>query len=114
MGAEFRTEGARAAAAGQANDTYQEALAAAKSLLSPANPTRLGLALNNSVFYNEVMGNAAEAVALAHETVKEAEPDLPNLDQNALDNSSQIIQLLRDNLALWKTAATDGRAPELD
>merc|ERR1712187_794610 len=92
---------------------YSDALVQAKDLLSPAHPIRLGLALNYSVFFNEVLGNAAEAVKLARATCEQAKGDMSNIDAEKQNDSIQIIQLLNDNLQLW-TQAGDGKSPELD
>mmetsp|Transcript_367 Transcript_367/g.768 ORF Transcript_367/g.768 Transcript_367/m.768 type:complete len:251 (-) Transcript_367:67-819(-) len=116
--AEFQGDQAgKDASANAANGAYAEALTQAKESLNPAHPVRLGLALNYSVFFNEVMGQVAEAVGLARATLEEAQADLPNLDENAQRDSHQVLQLLKDNLDLWQSnakAAGGGRQPELD
>merc|ERR1712187_1081322 len=84
--------------ANKANTAYSDALVQAKDLLSPAHPIRLGLALNYSVFFNEVLGNAAEAVKLARATCEQAKGDMSNIDAEKQNDSLQIIQLLNDNL----------------
>mmetsp|Transcript_143546 Transcript_143546/g.357721 ORF Transcript_143546/g.357721 Transcript_143546/m.357721 type:complete len:249 (+) Transcript_143546:82-828(+) len=113
--AEFQNEGGRAEAAGKAQAAYKDALAQAETLLGPAHPMRLGLALNYSVFFNEVLGQTQEAVQLARGTLEAATGALEGLDPERQRESAQIMQLLSDNLQLWTSAAAaDGKAPELD
>lgn len=116
--AEFKTDATGLKeAANKASQAYGEALQQAEGFLGAANPIRLGLALNYSVFFNEVMRNTAEAIKLARSTHDAAQPDLENLDEDQQRDSDQILQLLKDNLQLWTTsaaAAEGGKAPELD
>jgi len=114
--AEFKDSNAIIECAKSAHTAYQEALMQAQELLSPANPIRLGLALNFSVFFNEVMGDAVKATQLAHETCTAAHPDFANLDEEQQRDSQQILQLLHDNLTLWTSTQVEGegKPPEQD
>jgi 14-3-3 protein epsilon len=95
-----------------AQDAYEQASKAAAEM-APTHPIRLGLALNFSVFYFEVCGESAKACQLAQEAFSEA---TGSVDPASLpDDSTQILQLLRDNLTLWTSDAPGGgRAPEQD
>lgn len=70
--------------------------------LPPTQPIRLGLALNFSVFYYEIMGKIDEACKMAEEAFNKAMDALDELsDQDSYKDSTLIMQLLRDNLTLW-------------
>lgn len=86
-------------------DAYTKAQEVA-SALPPAHPIRLGLALNFSVFYYEIMKDPQKGIALAKEASQEALTNQPDRDMDALDDeayreSSLTLQLLKDNLSLW-------------
>lgn len=94
----------------QANQAYSAALQVACQELSAAHPIRLGLALNYSVFYNEVMRDALQATNLARKASDEAKENWSSLDQDEERDSAQIMGLLQDNLKLWTEAGADGAA----
>jgi len=56
---------------------YQEAFDIAKSKMQPTHPIRLGLALNFSVFYYEIINSPARACHLA----KQVHPKFPTENQ---------------------------------
>mmetsp|Transcript_28990 Transcript_28990/g.5243 ORF Transcript_28990/g.5243 Transcript_28990/m.5243 type:complete len:85 (-) Transcript_28990:108-362(-) len=60
--------------------SYQRAQEAAESL-APANPNKLGLALNYSVFHYEVLKDQQSACQLAQSTFDSALSTLDNLDE---------------------------------
>jgi len=49
--------------------SYQEAFDIAKSKMQPTHPIRLGLALNFSVFYYEIINSPARACHLAKQVL---------------------------------------------
>ena len=73
----------------------------AKQELSETHPTRLGLALNFSVCYYEILKEPELACNLAKESFDSAIQSLDNLDDSNYKDSTLIMQLLRDNLTLW-------------
>ncbi|XP_052797397.1 14-3-3 protein zeta-like [Mya arenaria] len=79
---------------------YDEAHKVAEGLHA-TNSIRLGLALNFSVFYYEIMNNPSEACKLAKKAFDDAIAELDSLEENAYKDSTLIMQLLRDNLTLW-------------
>jgi len=79
---------------------YQQAQEEAKSL-PVNNPIKLGLLLNFSVFYYEVMSDTAKACEMAKSTFEEAMPTIEDLDERAYKEASSILSLLKDNLTLW-------------
>ncbi len=103
--AEFETEG-RDAAVEQSREAYKKAYEVAASLNS-THPIRLGLALNFSVFYYEIMNTPEEACKLAKSAFDDAIAELDTLSEDSYKDSTLIMQLLRDNLTLW-TADVQG------
>lgn len=94
-----------------ASDFYQQALDLAKEHLHETHPTRLGLALNFSVCYYEILKNPSKACTLAKEAFDEAIQKLDSLDDASYKDSTLIMQLLRDNLTLW-TSESENEAEE--
>ena len=70
--------------------------------LPPCNPLRLGLALNFSVFHYEVMKNHKAAVELADLALQEALDKIDELEEDDFRDAKSIIELLKENLTLWK------------
>jgi 14-3-3 protein epsilon len=71
--------------------------------LAIGNPIRLGLALNFSVFYFEVMNDQKMACDIAKETLDLAKKDLGNVDEDDEEHKDafSIINLLQENLNMW-------------
>lgn len=84
-----------------AKNNYQQALDIASQSLESTHPIRLGLALNFSVCYYEILKKPQEACNLAKTAFDEAIKDLDSLDEASYKDSTLIMQLLRDNLTLW-------------
>ncbi|CAJ0934105.1 unnamed protein product [Ranitomeya imitator] len=80
---------------------YQEAFEISKSEMQPTHPIRLGLALNFSVFYYEILNSPEKACSLAKSAFDEAIAELDTLNEESYKDSTLIMQLLRDNLTLW-------------
>ncbi|KAI5654840.1 hypothetical protein M9H77_32027 [Catharanthus roseus] len=99
--AEFKTADDRKEAADQSLKAYEAATATANSDLPPTHPIRLGLALNFSVFYYEILNSPERACHLAKQAFDEAIAELDSLNEESYKDSTLIMQLLRDNLTLW-------------
>jgi len=99
--AEFTTEGERKEAAENSLTAYKAASDVAKGELPPTHPIRLGLALNFSVFYYEIMNSPTLACQLAKQAFDDAIAELDTLPEESYKDSTLIMQLLRDNLTLW-------------
>ena len=87
---------------------YSSASDIASSSLPSTHPVRLGLALNFSVFYYEILKQPEKGCALAKQAFDEAVTELDSLDDEAYKESTLIMQLLRDNLTLWTEDMQDG------
>jgi len=100
--AEFLPEGEKQGAdvIKKSLEAYKDAQDAAKELAA-THPIRLGLALNFSVFYYEIMGDPEEACKLAKNAFDEAIVNVETLSDEKYKDSTLIMQLLRDNLTLW-------------
>ncbi|CAN1241110.1 14-3-3-like protein A [Linum perenne] len=92
--AEFKTGAERKEAAESTLLAYKSAQDIALADLAPTHPIRLGLALNFSVFYYEIL-NSPEAIS-----------ELDTLGEESYKDSTLIMQLLRDNLTLWTSDIT--------
>ncbi|XP_004086166.1 14-3-3 protein beta/alpha-1 [Oryzias latipes] len=90
---------------------YQDAFDISKKDMQPTHPIRLGLALNFSVFYYEILNSPEQACSLAKQAFDEAIAELDTLNEDSYKDSTLIMQLLRDNLTLW-TSENQGDEPE--
>jgi len=82
-------------------ESYSGAFETAKQEMPPTHPIRLGLALNYSVFYYEILNNPEKACDLAKNAFDDAIAELDTLSEESYKDSTLIMQLLRDNLTLW-------------
>jgi len=73
----------------------------AKDKLDPTDPIRLGLALNYSVCFYEILKDKKKACDLAKQAFDMAISKLDQLSEESYKDSTLIMQLLRDNLTLW-------------
>ncbi|KAK5602676.1 hypothetical protein CRENBAI_004805 [Crenichthys baileyi] len=87
---------------------YQSAFDISKTEMEPTHPIRLGLALNFSVFFYEILNSPDKACELAKKAFDDAIAELDHLHEESYKDSTLIMQLLRDNLTLW----TSDNAPE--
>ncbi|OAQ98517.1 hypothetical protein LLEC1_02685 [Akanthomyces lecanii] len=134
--AEFATGDKRKDSADKSLEAYKAATDVAQSELPPTHPIRLGLALNFSVFYYEILNAPDQACHLAKQAFDDAiagmllshlpaHPahrtdsftELDTLSEESYKDSTLIMQLLRDNLTLWtsseaETAPAEGATKE--
>jgi 14-3-3 protein beta/theta/zeta len=99
--AEVATGGDRDKIVGNSQQAYQEAFDISKAEMAPTHPIRLGLALNFSVFYYEILNSPERACQLAKQAFDDAIAELDTLNEESYKDSTLIMQLLRDNLTLW-------------
>ncbi|KAL3961747.1 hypothetical protein ACCO45_003270 [Purpureocillium lilacinum] len=102
--AEFASGEKRKVAATAAHEAYKNATDVAQTDLTPTHPIRLGLALNFSVFYYEILNSPDRACHLAKQAFDDAIAELDSLSEESYRDSTLIMQLLRDNLTLWTSS----------
>lgn len=90
----------------QAAAAYEQAQKAAESM-EPTNPIRLGLALNVSVFYYEILKESERAIETAKGAFDDAIAKLDSLNDADYKDATLIMQLIRDNLTLWSEPADE-------
>jgi 14-3-3 protein epsilon len=105
--AEFASGASRKAAAENSLVAYKAASDLAHSELQTTHPIRLGLALNFSVFYYEILNSPDRACRLAKAAFDDAIAELDSLNEESYKDSTLIMQLLRDNLTLWTSDNAD-------
>merc|ERR1711973_504063 len=103
---EFKTDDKEVKA--NAEKYYREAMDVAEANLNETHPTRLGLALNFSVCYYEILKEPEKACDLAKKSFDAAIEKLDTLQDSSYKDSTLIMQLLRDNLTLWTSTQDDG------
>ncbi len=107
--AEFATTEDRKVKAENAKQKYDRATKTAQEKgLPPTNPIRLGLALNYSVFYFEILNQPQEACSLAKTAFDDAISELDSLQEEQYKDATLIMQLIRDNLTLWTSDSAEG------
>jgi len=109
--AEVATGETRNTVVDDSQKAYQDAFEISKSKMQPTHPIRLGLALNFSVFYYEILNSPDKACQLAKQAFDDAIAELDTLNEDSYKDSTLIMQLLRDNLTLW-TSDTQNEGDE--
>nr|URX65035.1 14-3-3 protein [Mimachlamys nobilis] len=100
----------------KSEEAYKLAWDTATSELKATHPIRLGLALNFSVFYYEIRNEPRKAQSLAKEAFDNGIKDMGETEEqsNTYKDSTLIMQLLRDNLALWTSESGDNDEQQID
>ena len=107
--AEFSTGDKKNQNAQKAQQAYMDSLSLAKETISPTHPWRLGLALNQSVFYYEIMQNPEKALHMARQAFDDAIADLDQVEGDGKE-TTLIMQLIRDNVTLWTSELMEQEA----
>ncbi|CED83388.1 14-3-3 protein [Phaffia rhodozyma] len=108
--AEFASGDKRKDSADKSLEAYKAASDVAVTELAPTHPIRLGLALNFSVFYYEILNSPDRACHLAKQAFDDAIAELDTLSEESYKDSTLIMQLLRDNLTLWTSDMQENEA----
>jgi len=95
-----------------AKDYYSKAMEIASTNLPETHPTRLGLALNFSVCYYEILKEPEKACELAKKAFDSGIAKLDTLSDASYKDSTLIMQLLRDNLTLWTSEQEENNNQE--
>ena len=93
-------------------ENYQSATNTSASL-NACNPIRLGLALNFSVFNYEVMNNHKAACELGEQALSDALEKIDDVDEETFRDAKSIIELLKENLSLWKEEEEQNNVEDL-
>merc|ERR1711939_835115 len=91
---------------------YTQADSLSKNL-NACNPIRLGLALNFSVFQYEVMNDHKKACELGELALTQALENIDDVDEETFRDAKSIIELLKENLSLWKEEDGDNAVEDL-
>ncbi|KAH8750313.1 14-3-3 protein epsilon [Diaporthe sp. PMI_573] len=109
--AEIASGEKRSSAIAAADEAYKNATDIAQVELNSTHSTRLGLALNFSVFQYEILNTPDPACHLAKQAIHDAMVNLDHLSEGSYRDTNLILELLRDNLDLWAASDTgDGEA----
>ncbi|XP_047455508.1 14-3-3 protein zeta/delta-like [Mugil cephalus] len=99
--AEVASDEEKKAIIADSQSAYQQAFDISIEEMQPTHPIRLGLALNFSVFFYEILNSPEQACKLAKQAFDDAIAELDTLSEESYKDSTLIMQLLRDNLTLW-------------
>ena len=99
-------------ACSKAEKVYKEATEIADKEIPISSSTRLGLALNYSVFFYEIKGLKEEACKIAKNAFDEAMKVLDILEKSKPKDTILIIQLLKENLILWSNEMNENDEEE--
>ncbi|OHT04575.1 14-3-3-like protein B [Tritrichomonas foetus] len=99
--AEFKTGEDRDICVKKSEVSYQAALQLARRYLRPSDPLYLGLALNYAVCEFEMLNKRKEAIDFAEKVFNEAVKTLNELDEANYNESTSIMQLIREDITQW-------------
>ncbi|CDW76128.1 dna damage checkpoint protein rad24 [Stylonychia lemnae] len=85
----------------KAKENYETAIRDAEGLFT-THPLRLATALNYSVFMFDNLKQPAKAVELAKSAFDMALFDLETVEEEMIQETLRVMQLLRDNVTLWE------------
>lgn len=104
---EYATGDLHNKASENAAQAYKSATEVATTDLKTTHPIRLGLALNYSVFFYEVLNDPGKACNLAKQAFDDAIADIEHIEEDQYKDATTIMQLIRDNLTLWTSEMQD-------
>lgn len=80
--------------------------------LACTNPIKLGLALNFSVFYYEVMNDPGTACQIANQAFQDGIQQLEKIEDDQYKDSTTILQLLKENIDMWSVDLAQDQGDE--
>jgi len=98
--AEFSTGDTHTQISNNSMNAYKEATEHGAEL-NYTNPIKLGLALNFSVFFYEVMNDPKTACDIANQAFQDGIQKLESIDDDQYKDSTTILQLLKENIDMW-------------
>lgn len=105
--AQIKTGDARTEAEKRSNDAYATSRDIANKELPPTHPFRLELALRSSVYHYEFLKMPEKACQIAQKAFDDALAQIDSIGEENYQHCTVLMQLLRDNIALWKTKPKD-------
>ena len=69
--------------------------------------------MNFSVFHYEVMNDHKKACELGEQALSEALDKIDDVDEETFRDAKSIIELLKENLSLWKEEEGEGVVDDL-
>lgn len=94
---------------GRARAAYETALRTVGDELRMADPIYLGLVLNFAVFQYEMLGLKDDAIDRLDSAFNEAVRYMEELDEQEYAEATMVLELLRDNIAIWREEKADDR-----
>ena len=92
---------------------YERAFEISKQLPT-THPVRLGVALNYSVFQQEILNKPDLACETAKGAFDNAIQELDTLSEDTYKDSTLVMQLLRDNLTLWTEEEREKKEKQME
>ena len=84
----------------EARKAYEEA---ATIEMQPCSAVKLALALNQSVFFYEIMKDTVNACKITQTALDQAIDKVDELGESEFKEAKTIIDLMRENLNQWQT-----------
>ena len=86
-----------------ASKYYNESLKMANNL-PIYNPVKLGLILNMTVFYYDIINDKKKAIEMAKSTIEKFKKESQGLEEDAEETKDafSLFNLIEENLAMWK------------
>ena len=86
-----------------ASKYYNESLKMANNL-PIYNPVKLGLILNMTVFYYDIINDKKKAIEMAESTIEKFKKESQVLEEDAEETKGafSLFNLIEENLAMWK------------
>ncbi|KAL3124490.1 hypothetical protein niasHT_004063 [Heterodera trifolii] len=93
----------RTTAIEETKKSYNQAAELAAQL-TPSDPTRLGVALNMSVFYHQILKDVDQALQTTERALEKANAEIKTFKrgQKLHEDSTSCIEMMRENIKLWK------------
>jgi 14-3-3 protein epsilon len=92
---------------GRAKSCYEAALRAVTEDIKLADPIYLGLMLNYCVFQYEFLDLKEEAVERAEMAFNDGVKGLEDLEESEYGKAAMMLQLVRDNMLIWREDKRD-------